>query len=69
MLYQMKASHTKTAEYRATWGSQKLWVGCFGSKFNFLSPICDSTTFYNGTQKRLNTEPQGVPEDRQGSIR
>ena len=25
-------------------------------------PICHSTTFYDETQKRLNTEPQGVPE-------
>ena len=42
--------------------SQKLSTGCFGGKFNFLSPICDSTAFYNGIQKRPNTEPQGVPE-------
>ena len=41
--------------------SQKLSIDCFGSKLD-PSSICDYTTGHSQTQKRPNTDPEGVPE-------
>ena len=62
----MEHKHGRIRSHRA---SQKLSIGGFSIKPKSLSPNPVSMTFYNGGQKRPNTERQGVPETVDRSVR
>ena len=71
-LYDILHRNTKTAEYRATEhprSSRSDRSIANSILYRLGSPNQDSTTFYLGTQKRLNTEPQDVPEALDATVR
>ena len=70
--YDILQWNTKTAECRATRRPRSSRSELSASNsilYRLGSPNHDSTTFYNDTQKRLNAEPQGVPEALDRSFR